>query len=98
VFTRGELRGLLVPHALKLESQVRFVTGALRIKPGEPRCSACNGVFEIVARHEIADVVPARSLVWATAFFRCTLCRQVFWRGSHWRRIEKMRSEIADHV
>jgi len=87
LFTTGELPGLFVPVGLKLREQVRFVTRRLAIKPGFPRCASCNGTLRPVARREVADVVPARSLVWVREFFRCENCEQVFWEGTHWRRI-----------
>ena len=42
----------------------------------------------------MADVVPARSLVWAKEFYRCELCGQVFWEGTHWRRIGPARAAL----
>lgn len=93
-FTTGELRGVRLPVGLKLLDQLEFVAAALHIEPGFPRCSACNGELETVSRAAVADVVPARSLVWATEFFRCRACGQVFWEGTHWRRIGRVRERL----
>jgi uncharacterized protein with PIN domain len=83
----GELAGLLLPVGLRLHDQVRYVVDRLKLTPGFPRCTSCNGTLTAVGRGEIADVVPARSLTWVREFYRCGACRQVFWEGSHWRRI-----------
>jgi len=91
----GEVAGLRVPVGLALEDQVRFVVESLRIRPGFPRCSACNGELAAVSRDEIADRVPARSLIWAREFFICTVCGHVFWEGTHWRRISVIRKSLA---
>ncbi len=94
VFTTGELRGLFLPVGLPLLSQVRHVAGALGLKPAFPRCTACNGTLAEVRRDEVADVVPARSLIWAKEFYRCTRCGHVFWEGTHWRRIRVVRDNL----
>ena len=94
LFATGELSGLLVPVGLKLREQVRFVSDRLAIKPGFPRCAACNGELGPVTRAEVADVVPARSLIWVRDFYRCQRCKHVFWEGSHWRRIGPERAAL----
>jgi uncharacterized protein with PIN domain len=95
LFTSGELQGLRLPVGLKLLDQLRFVVRALGLCAGFPRCTLCNGELEVVGRAEVADVVPARSLVWATEFYRCGTCGHVFWQGTHWRRIRVVREKIG---
>lgn len=99
LFTTGQIRGLFLPVGLKLDEQVAYVCERLHIKPGVPRCSSCNGVLEQVSRAEVGDVVPARSLVWAKEFFRCKGCGQVYWEGSHWRKIGRSRARMeTQHI
>lgn len=98
VFTAGELRGVRLPVGLKLLDQLEFVAVALHLEPAFPRCSACNGELETVNRAAVADVVPARSLVWAKEFFRCRACGQVFWEGTHWRRIGRVRERLRQTI
>ncbi len=87
VFTTGELKGVRLPVGLELREQVRFVADRLKLQPGFPRCTVCNGELRAVRRAEVGDVVPARSLIWAREFYRCQRCGHVFWEGTHWRRI-----------
>ena len=94
LLTSGELDGLLLPVGLKLEDQVCLVGDRLRLRPGFPRCTACNGELSPVRRADVGDVVPARSLVWVREFFRCEDCGHVFWEGSHWRRIGTVRERF----
>jgi uncharacterized protein with PIN domain len=94
VFTSGELAGVRLPVGLPLREQVRFVVGQLKFHPGFPRCTVCNGELNAVSRAEVADVVPARSLIWAREFYRCQRCGHVFWEGTHWRRIGQELSNL----
>lgn len=95
LFTTGQLRGLLLPVGLMLDEQVLFVFARFTLRAGEPRCTTCNGPLERVARADVADRVPARSLIWTDEFQRCTRCGQVYWRGTHWRRIEALKARLA---
>jgi uncharacterized protein len=90
----GQLRGVRLPVGLKLLDQLRYVVHALHIAPAFPRCTLCNGELLTVSRAEVADVVPARSLIWAQAFYRCAACRHVYWEGTHWRRIAAVRARM----
>jgi len=67
----------------------------LRLGVFEARCMLCNGRLMPVTREEVSGEVPARSLVWAREFFRCQGCGRVFWRGTHWQRIECVRQRLA---
>jgi uncharacterized protein len=91
----GDLRGVQLPVGLRLMEQVEFVVAALGVAVGFPRCTVCNGELEVVGRADVADVVPARSLIWAREFYRCRACRQVFWEGTHWRRIRAVRERFT---
>jgi uncharacterized protein with PIN domain len=95
VFTTGALAGVRLPVGLKLIDQVRFIVDALEISPGFSRCATCNGTLRPVSRAEVGDVVPARSLIWRKDFYCCRDCRQVFWEGSHWRRIHAVQRRLT---
>ncbi len=96
VFREGALRGLLIPVGLRLLDQVRFVVSALNVVAGAPRCTRCNGPLERVSRGDVSDVVPARSLIWATEFDRCAACGHVYWKGTHWQRIEPRLATLGE--
>ena len=96
LFTSGQLPAIALPRGLVLDEQLDFVARALHLTVGEPRCTHCNGELAPAARDEVADVVPARSLIWAKRFFRCQDCAHVFWEGTHWRRISAVRRRVAE--
>ena len=53
------------------------------------RCLACNGPLEQAAPTAVADEVPAGVLAEHDAFHRCTQCRKVYWKGSHYDRMQR---------
>lgn len=91
----GEVRAVLLPRSLKLLDQVRYIVRTLHLPVLHPRCTKCNGQLLRVTREDVSADVPARSLIWAREFFRCDGCGQVFWDGTHWRRIERIRREFS---
>ena len=58
------------------------------------RCMRCNGVLEKVAKDAVQDQVPPRSREHADQFRRCRGCGQVYWNGSHYRRMERFVAEV----
>jgi hypothetical protein len=95
VFTTARLRAVLVPVGLKLQRQVEHVVAALGVTATFPRCTRCNGELEAVAREEVGDIVPARSLIWVETFYRCRTCGHVYWEGTHWQRIRAVRERLG---
>jgi hypothetical protein len=53
------------------------------------RCTACNGVVEPVAAAAVHDRVPPGVRARERAFWRCTGCGRVYWKGSHWRAMQR---------
>jgi hypothetical protein len=90
----GTVRAFRLPRGLKLLDQLREVVRAYRLVPREARCTACNGELEVVSRQAVADLIPAKSLLWATEFYRCLSCGKAYWNGSHWKRIEAVRRHM----
>ncbi len=54
---------------------------------GDPLCSVCGGELLSVRKVEIAAIVPPSVVTRHRLFFRCSDCGQLYWRGSHWKRL-----------
>jgi uncharacterized protein with PIN domain len=89
---RDVLRGCFV-HARKPEEQLREVAAryglAARTRPFS-LCLHCNVLLEAATRETIADRVPAPVLERHRDFVWCRVCERVYWRGSHWERMQAM--------
>jgi uncharacterized protein with PIN domain len=83
----GTIRSLYVPRGLDIDAQLAFVLRELRLPLAEPRCMACGGSLDEVAKGLLGHDVPARTLAFCNQFWRCARCGQVFWHGTHWLKI-----------
>ncbi|TKB46013.1 twitching motility protein PilT [Ferrimonas sediminicola] len=72
------------------QRQLSEVIGRLRLQSllhPFSRCIRCNGLIQPVARDLVAGRVPAGAWREHRHFFRCDGCGQIYWRGSHYRRM-----------
>ena len=58
------------------------------------RCSACNGKLEAANRSEIEDEIDADAIRFYNEFWRCISCSKIYWKGSHYDRIEHWIDEL----
>jgi uncharacterized protein with PIN domain len=54
------------------------------------RCTACNGEVDEVGKGEVADALEPGTLRTQERFARCRSCGQVYWRGAHGRRLDRL--------
>lgn len=59
------------------------------------RCMACNAILQMVAKEEVRPLLPPRAAASHDEFLRCPRCARVFWKGSHYRRMQGWIGELA---
>ena len=74
------------------EERAALVFHGLRLRPAalaadRSRCPLCNGAAEWCARKEVAGILPVGVFARHAQFYRCTVCRKVYWKGSQWKRL-----------
>jgi hypothetical protein len=74
---------------LQLLSVVKRFDLASLIQPFT-RCIACNGVLEPVKKSEIIDQLEPKTKKYFDKFKRCSVCRRIYWAGSHHKRMSKL--------
>lgn len=93
----------LVQQAMKNGVKVFFVEGTelvsmltnlvlnfglnLEIDLSVSRCSKCNGLLTIVSKDSILENIPDLTSVYYNEFWKCMECDQIYWLGSHWKKI-----------
>jgi hypothetical protein len=53
------------------------------------RCPVCNGALEVADREAVRAHVPAYVAETHRTFRRCPCCGRIYWRGTHWQRMEQ---------
>ncbi|MET0963801.1 MAG: Mut7-C RNAse domain-containing protein [Noviherbaspirillum sp.] len=80
-------------RALKAEEQLRQVLLryrlALQARPFS-LCLHCNVALCTVDRSEVEGGLPAQVRALHHEFSRCECCGRVYWKGSHWRRMDAL--------
>jgi len=58
------------------------------------RCMACNGLLQDISKERARNLVPLRVAEQYHQFRQCPDCQRVYWRGTHYQRMERWIAEI----
>ena len=61
---------------------------------GEPMCSLCGSELRSVRKRDVSGEVPPAVERHHRLFFRCSSCGQLYWRGSHWKRLMSLAERL----
>jgi uncharacterized protein with PIN domain len=61
----------------------------LEIDVNNSRCPKCNTKIDPVSKEKIKDKVPQSTSRFYEEFWICPKCDQIYWRGSHWKKINR---------
>ena len=75
--------------AEKLAGLAKRFNFKLEIDVTVSRCPKCNTPIKLVSKHEIVDRIPKATSTHYDKFWDCPGCGQIYWQGSHWKKIEK---------
>ena len=62
------------------------------------RCMECNGGIDSIDKAQVAAELPARTSAAFDAFWRCRDCRRIYWKGSHYQRLEQFVSAVLQQA
>jgi uncharacterized protein with PIN domain len=74
-----------------LDDQIQQVLADLDLEPARSfsRCPVCNEPLVAIDRETARSRVPAYVARTQHTFKSCPICQRVFWRGTHWQRINE---------
>ncbi|MFQ6126420.1 MAG: DUF5615 family PIN-like protein [Candidatus Heimdallarchaeota archaeon] len=81
----------------KLEEVIHKWNLHTNIIPDDSRCSKCNGEVRRVEKSYIQGRVPNGTFKHQNVFWECTDCRQVYWVGTHWKKIKLVENKLKVH-
>lgn len=63
----------------------------LHVNPDESKCPRCGYALKRIGKREVEGKVPEKSFNRHEEYWICLNpeCSKIYWRGSHWRNIEK---------
>ncbi len=80
-------------RSLNSTEQLEEVIRRFRLGPlARPftRCLRCNGILQPVEKADVLDQLEPKTRLYYNEFARCPDCRQIYWKGSHWERMQAM--------
>ena len=80
-----------------LKEQLQQIIKELSLQPNQilSRCPACNAPLQTVSKLEVRERVPAYVFQNHTAFRECPECGKIYWRGSHWQKMQAYLQELG---
>ena len=60
----------------------------LEINLKTSRCPKCNTQIQSVHKDSVTDRIPETTSTYYNEFWECPNCKQIYWQGAHWKRIE----------
>jgi len=85
---------LILIESEHLMDQLKQVTKSVKTKSPFSRCPVCNTETEAVEKETIENEIPSYVFETHKDFKRCPECGRVFWKGTHYKEIQKVINEI----
>ncbi len=80
-------------HALKAQRQMREIFDRLDLAASVrpfTLCLYCNALLRDIDKALVLERIPPSVRTLQTHFSTCDICRRVYWKGSHWRRMRAL--------
>ena len=99
---QGLLKRAIITHGLFIRSdnpyeQLQEIIRRLNLQHYAvplSRCVSCNGRLVPVKKEKVKNLVPSKTYRYTEDFVQCDNCGQVFWKGAHWQRIQKIVKQV----
>ena len=62
------------------------------------RCLRCNALLEDATKAEVIDKLEPLTKIYYDGFRRCSDCKQIYWSGSHFRKLQNRIEEIRSRI
>ncbi len=82
-----------------VKDQLKQAIDELKLKIKErdlfTRCVICNHPLEDIAKKDVGKKVPPYVFKTMEHFRRCSLCKRIYWAGTHWNRVKEFVSSLG---
>lgn len=100
IVTTGKLKAILVTDE-NIKSQLSQVVSELSLTElfaPFTRCAECNEPLVSVQKDKVKELIPSYVFKTQTHYMRCPRCDRVYWKGTHWERMQRLLGELAGSV
>ncbi|MBC3541617.1 Mut7-C RNAse domain-containing protein [Rufibacter sediminis] len=59
------------------------------------RCMACNGEIGEVSKETVLPLLPPKTRLYFHVFYQCQSCHRVYWKGSHYDRMQSFLAQFS---
>lgn len=59
-------------------------------------CMKCNGLVHPVEKAEVIEDIPPKAAQFYDVFHQCGQCGQIYWKGSHYERMQEFMQAVTD--
>lgn len=84
--------------AANLATLARRFKFELEINAKVSRCPKCNTRIKPILKARVLDKIPKTTASNYDQFWQCPNCRQIYWQGAHWRKIEETLKNARDKI
>jgi uncharacterized protein with PIN domain len=90
VVTSGRLKAILI-ESDDVKEQLRQVVRMMRLdqKRKFSRCVECNEPLVPKTKDEVQQLVPPYVFKTQSNYYQCPSCQRVYWRATHWQRMNR---------
>lgn len=95
--TSGRLKAILIEDD-EVKAQLRQVVKALNLRDQIKQftlCLECNQPLVHKEKEEVEGLVPPYVFKTQTQYMQCPTCHRVYWRGTHWQRMNRELEKIV---
>ena len=82
----------------KLAEIGKYFNIRLEVNVEISRCPKCNARIRPISKSEAEGRVPPATFRFYNEFWECPRCGQIYWQGSHWRRINRTLFEARERL
>jgi len=68
----------------------------IKINGDIARCPKCNSKTQSILKQNIYKKIPNKILEYNDKFWKCELCDQIYWEGTHIKNLQKIVGELND--
>ncbi|MBD3172769.1 hypothetical protein GF326_09885 [Candidatus Bathyarchaeota archaeon] len=88
--TKHGLKSFLIDSDDTMEQLNEITTKLeLNLEPKNTKCPKCNGELRPIEKELVRGFVPPESYEVFNEFWKCEACGAVYWKGSHWDKIQE---------